>query len=388
MAESSGGLHVPQALKARFDEITAITDRICHAHLDEAYALLCRKATAALSQQQPSPLLRGKANTWAAGITYALGQVNFLSDMATQPYLRAADLAKAFGVSQSTASTKATEVRRALDLKPFDPDYCLPSLIDRNPLIWMIQVDGFIVDIRNMPLSVQTAAFNRGFIPYIPALKDVPQEQMADTIASMLMEEEAFFMNEAPPSQIYQIKITLDHLKPAVWRRVEAPDNFTLGDLHDVVQCAMGWYDAHLHEFDVDGQQYMPPHDNVGFDFDEEVQDEDSVILADVIKKKGQKFKYTYDFGDSWEHTLLVEKILPVKPDTFYPVCTAGARACPPEDVGGLFGFVDFVASMQNPDDPDHDSLLEWYGGQFDPLAFDLDATNNRMRAEFGGETE
>jgi hypothetical protein len=388
MPESGAGMRVPKALKARFDEITAITDRVCYEHLDEDYALLCRKAAAALSRKRPSPLLGGKANTWAAGIAYALGQVNFLSDKATQPYMRAADLAKAFGVSQATASAKATEVQRALNLRPLHPDYCLPSLIDQNPFIWMLQVDGFVVDIRDMPLSAQIVAFNRGLIPYIPALKDVPQEQMADTITSLLMEEEAIFMNEDSPSQIYQIKITLDYLEPSIWRRVEVPDNYTLGDLHYVIQIAMGWGNAHLHEFVVNRKHYTLLDDELAFESPTNDADEDSVILADVIKKKGQKFKYTYDFGDSWDHTLLVEKVLPVDADRFYPVCTGGEYACPPEDVGSIPGFIRFVDAMRNADDPEHDEYAEWYGADFDPVAFDLEAVNSRLRTTFGEESE
>lgn len=386
MPKPENALRVPKEMQARYDEITAITDRVCREHLNDEYAFLCRKTAAALSRKRPSPLLGGRANTWAAGIAQAMGRINFLSDKSTKPYMKAADLAKAFDVSAATASSKAAEVWRALDLIQLHPDYCLPALLDNNPLVWMLKVNGIIVDIRSMPISAQLQAFDQGFIPYVPALKDVPEEQWAATIETLLMEEGVILVDDAPASQIYQIKITLDRLNPAIWRRVEVPDNYTLGDLHMVIQIAMGWGDAHLHEFVVNKQRYSMVYDEMaqGAFAEAEAEDEDEVYLSDVILKKGQKFRYTYDFGDDWQHTLSVEKMLPVDPARVYPVCTGGEHACPPNDVGGAPGYVNFVQAMLNVEHPDHADMVEWYGPTFDPYAFNLDAVNDALRATFG----
>jgi hypothetical protein len=160
---------VPKNLHAKFDEITEITDRICKEHLNEEYAELSRKMTAAMARKRPSPLAQGRAKSWAAGIVYTVSRVNFLSDKSFEPYMKLADLAKLFDVSQSTASAKSTEIWNALDLMQMDPDYCVADLVDNNPLIWFLSVNGLLVDIRDMPREVQEIAYEQGLIPYIPA---------------------------------------------------------------------------------------------------------------------------------------------------------------------------------------------------------------------------
>ncbi len=179
-----------------------------------------------------------------------------------------------------------------------------------------------------------------------------------------------------PPTAIYQLKITLKESKPPIWRRVLVPDNFVLGDLHIVIQAAMGWGGEHLHEFEIDRIHYGPDED----DIDLESTDEESVLLANVIHKQGQKFLYTYDFGDGWEHVVAVEKILPVDAQQTYPQCIAGARACPPEDVGGVWGYEEFLAAIGDPEHPEHETMLEWIGDEFDPEEFDLEAINAQLQ--------
>jgi hypothetical protein len=127
------------------------------------------KIAAALARKRPSPLERGRAKSWAAGIVYTLGRVNFLFDKTTEPYMRADELCQLLGVSQGTASAKSTEVGNALDLLMMDPRFCLPSLLDENPMVWYLMVDGLIVDIRTMPRAVQQQAYAKGLIPCIPA---------------------------------------------------------------------------------------------------------------------------------------------------------------------------------------------------------------------------
>lgn len=181
---------------------------------------------------------------------------------------------------------------------------------------------------------------------------------------------------EAP---IYQIKVTLNGSKPPIWRRILVPGDVTLAQLHRILQVVMGWYDCHLHQFIV-GQVYygVPDPDYDGF---LEMRDESRVTLSQIAPREKLRFRYEYDFGDSWEHLLVVEKIRPPAPDQRYPVCLAGQRACPPEDVGGIWGYYEFLAALQDPQHPEHDSYREWIGGEFDPEAFDLDAVNAALGA-------
>jgi hypothetical protein len=159
---------VPNEMREVYDTIVAMTDKVCHEHLNEEYAALCRQLAAALARKRPSPIARGKTEVWACGITYTIGSVNFLFDKSQKPYLRADELCKLFNVSTSTASAKSTLIRKMFDMMQMDPRWCLPSMMDENPLVWMLSVNGFLMDIRYAPRGAQEEAFRKGLIPYIP----------------------------------------------------------------------------------------------------------------------------------------------------------------------------------------------------------------------------
>jgi hypothetical protein len=177
---------------------------------------------------------------------------------------------------------------------------------------------------------------------------------------------------------IYQIKVTLTGSKPPIWRRIQVRSDITLAKLHDIIQAVMGWDDYHLHQFIVGGLYFGVPDPDYGDWVD--MRDEQKMRLNQITTSQGFKFAYEYDFGDSWEHTLLVEKILPPEEGVQYPVCVKGRRACPPEDVGGIWGYDGFLEAIQDPNHPEHDMYLEWIGGEFDPEAFDLDEANAALR--------
>ena len=180
-------------------------------------------------------------------------------------------------------------------------------------------------------------------------------------------------------AKIYRMKVTLEDSKPPIWRRLLVRSDITLADLHRIIQVAMGWSDYHLHQFIVQGTYFGEPHPAYADDLD--MHDEQEVTLRQIVAGEGFKFCYEYDFGDGWEHQVLVEKILPPEPDQRYPLCIKGRRACPPEDVGGVWGYLGFLEAIQDPDHPEHEEYLEWIGGEFDPEAFDLDAVNGKLRS-------
>ncbi len=156
-------------MQAAYEAVTALTDQFCSEHLTAEYRDLARSMTAALSRKRPSPLSSGQPRTWACGVIHLLGQLNFLSDKASTPCMSMADVCAAFGVGQSTASAKARIIADALNAHRMDPKWMLASLTDRNPLVWLAEVNGLVVDLRDMPREVQVIAFERGMIPYIPA---------------------------------------------------------------------------------------------------------------------------------------------------------------------------------------------------------------------------
>jgi uncharacterized protein DUF6398 len=173
-------LKIPMALRPVVDEIVDITDSVCLSVLDEEYADLARRAVAKLARKRPSPLRAGRRGTWAAGVVYALGQVNFLSDPAGEPCATADQLSAAFGVAKSTMSSKARLVRDLLRMSHFSQEFQRADVAARNPLAWIIQVNGLAVDARHLPLDVQVEAFQRGLIPYVPALG--PDETAAELL--------------------------------------------------------------------------------------------------------------------------------------------------------------------------------------------------------------
>lgn len=171
MKESAKLEKVPKQIQCRFDSIMELTDKFCKQHLNEEYRQLARQLTAALCRKRPSPLEQGRSDTWACGIIYALGFVNFLFDKSYEPYMSADALCEGFGVSQSTGYAKSKVVRDTLDMVQFDPRWCLLSLMDENPLAWMIEVNGLVVDARHIPHEIQEMAYQKGLIPYIPGNK-------------------------------------------------------------------------------------------------------------------------------------------------------------------------------------------------------------------------
>jgi len=174
---------------------------------------------------------------------------------------------------------------------------------------------------------------------------------------------------------IYQIKITLVGAKPPIWRTVLVSADIGLDAFHDVIQIAMGWTDSHLHQFIANQVFYSVPDD----DLELEAEDETQYQLSQLLTKEKDTLIYEYDFGDSWEHKILLEKILPFDGKTALPVCIKGKRACPPEDCGGIWGYEELLATIADPKHPDHDDMLEWLGGEFDPDEFDLDDINEDL---------
>lgn len=160
---------VPKRMQATYDAVVQLTDEVCARHLDAEYGELARDLAAALCRLRPSPLASGEPRSWASAILYKLGQANFLSDPATQPHMTTAQLCAAFGVGQSTTLAKARVIASRIDVGWASPAWMLRDMIDKNPLVWMAEVNGFVVDLRTMPREVQEIAFERGLIPYIPA---------------------------------------------------------------------------------------------------------------------------------------------------------------------------------------------------------------------------
>jgi hypothetical protein len=172
--------------------------------------------------------------------------------------------------------------------------------------------------------------------------------------------------------RVYQIKVTLEGIKPPVWRRLLVSSAISLENLHNVLQVAIGWTDSHLHLFEAQGISYGVPDPEL----DAATKNEARVTLGAILSREKDAMRYEYDFGDGWSHKIVLEKMLASAEKVPVPSCTGGARACPPEDCGGIWGYEEFLKAIRDPKHPEHHEMLEWIGGSFDPDHFDAEEIN------------
>lgn len=177
--------------------------------------------------------------------------------------------------------------------------------------------------------------------------------------------------------KIYQFKVTLRHIEPPIWRRFQVEDNMTFEDLHYVIQIVMGWEMSHLYAFNIN-KQTITDSDSL-MEMGEDGLEAEETELNELIKKEKTTFRYTYDFGDDWQHELVLEKILAPDPAMTYPVCLEGARACPPEDCGGLPGYMEILETLKKPKSKAYKELMEWLDDEYDPELFDLETVNEEL---------
>jgi hypothetical protein len=352
-ASRSLSVGAPEVLQ----QVVAMTDAFCQAQLNEEYLVLCRKLAGKLAAKRPSPLLRGELRTWACGIIRTIGWVNFLDDRSQSPHLKFPVIDRALGVAESTGQGKAKAIRRLLGIHQFDHRWTLPSRWESSPLIWTLQdANGFMIDIRQQPVAMQRAAFKQGLIPYVPA----------DRATAAVQERIAMSASR----RLFQFKITLRGVTLPVWRRIQVFDD-TLDKLHEHIQTAMGWTNSHLHHFFIQDRRCGDPellNDGVepfsGIDSTRTLMSE--LLPAD---RAPISFEYHYDFGDSWEHEVQFEGSPAPQPGVEYPQCVEGERACPPEDVGGIGGYAEYLEALADPGHERHREMLDW-NGPFKPDAF------------------
>jgi len=366
MAKAKKSEDVPKAMEAKFNSIVALTDAFAQQHLNEEYAQLIRQATAALCRKRPSPLDQGQAKTWACGISHALGMVNFLFDSSQTPHISVNELYRWFGVAASTGQGKSKLVRDTLKMRQLDPDWCLPSRVEDNPLIWMLSVNGLIMDIRHAPLGAQVEAFQRGLIPYIPGHKEESEAiaklmqggSSQDKPASRKSAKTKAAKSNQPPTRqpaspealqaLYVLDVGLidgpmteKFIKknPEVIRSIEMRGDQTLADLHAMIFKAFDREEEHMYEFQLRGNGPNDPNaERYGLAM--ALQDDfGSPLAGDVAQTQigalglavDEPFGYWFDFGDDWWHQVQITAIAEPQPKVKYPRITQRIGASPPQ---------------------------------------------------------
>jgi len=184
------------------------------------------------------------------------------------------------------------------------------------------------------------------------------------------------------PQTVYQLRIELAEIEPCIWRTILVPDNIKLSKLDRIIQEAFGWTNSHLHEFRIGTKRYGMVDVVEDLDWDEEdaLLDDRKFTIGMVLSNDLNYFEYEYDFGDGWDHRVKVEKIHVANQNNDWPVCIAGENACPPEDVGGSYGYEEFLEIMSDPAHEEYTNMYRWCGGPFDPRGFDVNSANARIR--------
>lgn len=209
----------------------------------------------------------------------------------------------------------------------------------------------------------------------------VTAQKLTDVLQANLLPPRTKTKKSKSSKVAFQFKITLYAITPPIWRLIQVKD-CTLDKLHEHIQTAMGWTNSHLHRFEIEGEQYGDPALLGNGVEDQDYVDSTQTLLSDLLPLTVKRFafNYEYDFGDSWEHEILLEGHPPVDPKLDYPICFEGARACPPENCGGVPGYGNFLEVIRNPKHEEHESMLDWIGGHFDSEDFDAKRTTKAMK--------
>ena len=335
MAISKKSEQVHKLMQEKFDSITTITNDFAKQHLNDEYAQLIRYATAALCRKRPSPLTTGKDQTWACGITHAVGMVNFVFDSSLTP----PDLYKWFGIAASTGQGKSKIVRDLLDMSPMGADWCLPSKLADNPMAWMIMVDGLILDARTLPLAVQKVAHTKGLIPYLPG-----DDQLEQIAPKQVIPSPAAKVANSNPNALYVVDVWIiagpmtekfSKKNPEISRVIEIKGSSTLQDLHEIFFTAFDRKEAHMYEFQVGGNGPGDPnarrYSMKYAEDDEQAGAVETTTIAALGLAVDESFGYLFDFGDDWWHQVRVVSISDDVPKKKYPCITSKVGASPPQ---------------------------------------------------------
>jgi hypothetical protein len=389
-APRTQGLRIPAGLRARAEELIAMTDAFCAAHLDDEYAELCRALIGKLARKQRSPIATGRLSIWAGAVLHAIGDVNFLFDSSQRPHMKAGRVSELLGLSKGTVANKSRSIRLLLDLYPMHPEFSRREVANENPLTWMVELNGLAVDVRSLPVELQRQAHEQGLVPAFPppARRDVADGRSGWTPAAGRQAGDADQGDVAKMSGYLELEVSLLHIEPRIWRRFLIRPSATFLDLHRAIQSAFGWENAHLFEFRRTGRQRVvvatAPKEDLWDDVDEPEADE--VLLGEYFPPLGsaRACQYEYDFGDNWEHKVRLRK-RHTDDQPFERRLLGGARACPLEDCGSVPGY-EFTVEIGESEEARQRALEMGYDEEhvdylrcWDPDAFDLDAFKARF---------
>lgn len=364
---------IAEDIAPRVAEVLRLCDDCCDTLLDTEYRTACRRLLARIARGGPEVFRRkGRADTAAAAICWTIGRENEL--FGGDEGIYAKDVVGHFGLTGSVSQRSGTLLRAAgLTNAAGAPSPASADLLVSTERRNLIDARDRFAEITSLLSELPSAP--PGDAPLGSPL-GAPSRPVPSRPASADRRP-----GPAGDATIHRLKVTLEGLRPPVWRRLEVASDTSLAALHDILQASFDWDGSHLHEFVIDGRRYGVD-DPFGFEFgvDDPMAAEDAVTLAEVAPE-GARFTYTYDFGDDWRHRIAVEAVEAPSPGTDYPTCVTGRMPAPPEDVGGPPGYEHLLVVLADPTHPDHEELSEWVDGPIDPAAFDAAEINRQLRA-------
>ena len=354
----------------RVSEVLDFGDAFADAHFDAEFRTATRRLLARIAGAAPEVFRRkGAASSAAAAVAWLVARDNELL-YPSPGAMTAQDLVAAFGRSGSVSTRAGTMLRNAGLGTEASRFHCPPDLLvsarRRHIIDQRDDIDRQLA-LGGGPVAGSGVGAGLGLAERGPAGVEEPRRPRAPADRPLAH------------STVHRLKVTLSGVRPPIWRRLLVPSDATLADLHQILQLAFGWFDEHLHAFEVGAESFAPGPDSgfgdfggpeLGFGLDVEDTDEATVTLSELVGA-GDRFAYTYDFGDDWDHRIEVEAVEDRQAGGQYPACTAGRRSGPPEDVGGAWGYAEFLDAMADPAHPEHDHYVEWQGPTWDADAFD-----------------
>lgn len=361
----------------RMEEIEALALAFCDSHLNEEYRGLCVKLVERMAGLGDEAFPRGRADIWAGGVISAVGNINDLFRKKSDPHVSHEQVSVYFNATPQTIAKRGRQIRDMLGLEYLDPEFMVTK--KEGTLARLEELAG--------PFDISKIKMSKMLVNI-----KLSRERAVRTARSERSKKRRY-------NKVYQFKIKLLGTNPTIWRRIQVPNYYTFWDLHVAIQDAMGWADRHLHRFEM-RRPGKREHERIGMPSEEDIFIDiggTSPVplagweekIADWFDEKNNYALYEYDFGDSWEHSVVLEKVLPREPGRVYPVCTGGVMGCPPEDCGGVAHYYYMLDALRDKSNPEHYDILEWMGPYFQPERFSagkvtFDKPYERLLRAFG----
>lgn len=354
---------LPKEYQARYREITEITDKFCSGYLNEEYQEKCRELTAFLLQLDDFNINRGLPKSWAGGIIHSIGFASFLTDPQTTPCMPTKDLFELIDISSTTGNNKSRQIRDRLNIDRLNPNWSVKSEGGNNNLDFMLQMFQEKINLAENEDSNKSISRN-----------EIQKLQKENS------KKNPFRNIGFDSDTLYEFRIKL--LDTKIWRKVLIPSYLTMNEFHIAIQIAMGWEDSHLYSF-LGKFGQITQDDEYNLEMGVNYISSFETKVGQVFQGDVKSIKYVYDFGDDWMHEITLNRVLQNDKLEKYPKCIGGKKACPVEDIGGIYGYFELLDTLKDKSSDEYKEFLQWHGDDYDSELFNIDEVNKLLNEVF-----